>query len=114
MNQKLSLSTFTIEIDRQPVLVLQAKWQREAEGICQEWLQTNLTALTSNGVPLCDAKSEAHVRLAHPDERARYWEASQTPRSPDDIKVVYLVELDGAHPPACRAGAEGEGEASGL
>jgi hypothetical protein len=110
VNQQLSLSTFTIEIDRQPVLVLQAKRQREAEGICQEWLQTNLTALTSNGVPLCDGKLEAHVRLAHPDEKARYLEASETPRSPDDIKVVYLVELDGAHPPACRAGAEGEGE----
>ena len=96
MNQQLSLSTFTIEIDRQPVLVLQAKWQREAEEVCQEWLQTNLTALKSNGVPLCDAKSEARVRLAHPNERARYWEASETSRSPDDIKIVYLVELDGS------------------
>jgi hypothetical protein len=88
VNQQLSLSTFTIEIDRQPVLVLQAKWQREADGICQEWLQANLT-LKSNGVPLCDAKSESRVRLAHPDERARYWEASETSRSPDDIGCVF-------------------------
>jgi hypothetical protein len=95
VNQQPSLSTFTIEIDRRPVLVLQAKWQREAEEICQEWLQTNLTALKSGGEPLFDVKSEARVRLAHPDERARYWEASETSKSPDDIKVVYLVELDG-------------------
>jgi hypothetical protein len=95
VSEQLSLSTFTIEIDRQPVLVLQTKWQREAEEMCQEWLRTNLAALKSNGVPLCDAKSEAHVRLARPDEKARYWEASETSRSPDDIKVVYLVEIDG-------------------
>jgi hypothetical protein len=94
MNQQLSLSTFTIEIDRQPVLVLQTKWQREAEEMCQEWLRTNLTALKSNGVPLCDAKSETHVRLARPDEKAR-WQASEPSRSPDDIKVVYLLEIDG-------------------
>jgi hypothetical protein len=95
VTQQISLSTFTIEIDRQPVLVLQAKWQRDAEEMFREWLLTNLTALKSNGVPLCDAKSEAHVRLARPDEKARYSQASETSRLSDDIKVVYLVELDG-------------------
>jgi hypothetical protein len=95
MTQQVSLSTFTIEIDRQPVLVLQAKWQRDAEEMFQEWLRTNLTALKSNGVPLCDAKSEAHIRLARLDEKARYQNASETSRLSDDVKVVFLVELDG-------------------
>jgi hypothetical protein len=95
VNQQLSLSTFTIEIDGKPVLVLQTKWQREAEEMCQQWLRTNSTALKADGAPLCDAKSEAHVRLARPDEKARYSEASEISSSPDDVKVVYLVELDG-------------------
>jgi hypothetical protein len=95
MNGRLSLSIFTIEIDGRPTLALQAKKYSEVEDICeQQWFRADLTALKSNGVPLCDTMSIFRVRLAHPDEAGVYREAAEAAKPSDGINIVYLVDID--------------------
>ena len=96
MNNRLSLSIFTIEVDGKPTLAFGAKRYSEAEAICgDEQPLTRLSSLKSSGVPLCGDNAVLNVRLAHPDEAARYEQAVGAPQSTDDLLLVYLVELDG-------------------
>jgi hypothetical protein len=93
--EALSLSIFTIEADRKPVLALAAKKHQEAEAFClDERVRTKLKSVTTGGVPICDDYSILRVRLAKADERARYHEA--TPRSPLDFPAIFLVDVDEA------------------
>jgi len=90
---RLSLSVFTIEVDGKPVLAFEARLYSEAEAIlADERLRATLCALKSGGIPLCDDHSILRLRLAHPDEAKRFQEAASPPT--DDLKLVYLVELD--------------------
>ena len=58
MLHPFSLSVFTIEINGTPTVALQAKRHQEAERFCErERLRANLSTLTSEGVPLFDAKA---------------------------------------------------------
>jgi hypothetical protein len=38
-----SLSTFTLDIDGKPTLVLRAKWQAHADEYCRAWIQVHWT-----------------------------------------------------------------------
>jgi hypothetical protein len=97
---QLSLSVFTIEIDRKPILTFEAKLYSEAEMILDDQrLRATLCSSKSGGVPLCDDHSVLRLRLAHSDEAKRYKEAASDPT--DDLKLVYLVDLD-------RLGEDGE------
>jgi hypothetical protein len=88
-----SLSIFTIEADRKPVLAIAAKKHREVDVFCaDERVRNKLKSLRSGGVQLCDDRSILRVRLARSDERARYHEAP--PRSSLDLPVVFLVDVD--------------------
>jgi hypothetical protein len=90
---RLSLSVFTIEVDRKPILTFEAKLYSEAEAIlADERLRATLCSSKSGGIPLCDDHSILRLRLAHPDEAKRYKEAASPPT--DDLKLVYLVELN--------------------
>jgi len=94
MNDRLSLSIFTIEVDGKPVLAFGAKRYSEAQAICtDEQLRTKLSSLKSGAVPLCGDNTILRVRLAHPKEAARYRQA--TSQSIEDLILVYLVKLDG-------------------
>jgi hypothetical protein len=96
MNNRLSLSIFTIEVDGKPTLAFGVKRYSEAKAICgDEQLLAKLSSLKSGGVPLCGDNAVLNVRLAHPDEAARYKQAVGAPESTDDLMLVYLVELDG-------------------
>src|ERR1700730_3617849 len=54
MNDRPSLSIFTIEGDGKPVLAFGAKRYSEAQAICtDEQLRTKLSSLKSGAVPLC-------------------------------------------------------------
>jgi hypothetical protein len=98
MSSHLSLTIFTIEIDGIPTLALQAKKHREVEAICEQpSLRTDLTALYSNGVPLCRDHSTFRVRLAHAAEAIAYRESIEGIEPSDDLKVVYLVDVDDDH-----------------
>jgi len=94
MNDRLSLSIFTIEVDGKPVLAFGARRYSEAQAICtDEQLRTKLSSLKSDTVPLCGDNAILRVRLAHPKEAARYRQA--TSQSTEDLMLVYLVKLDG-------------------
>jgi hypothetical protein len=96
MNDKLSLSIFTVEADREPVLAFRCKTYSEAETIgFDERLRTKLSTVKSGGVPLCDDLAIFRVRLAHPDERSLFEKAVS--RS-ENVRIVYLVDLNEVEP----------------
>ena len=90
MNDKLSLSIFTVEADRKPVLAFRCK----TIGF-DERLRTKLSTVKSGGVPLCDDLAILRVRLAHPDERSLFEKAVS--RS-ENVRIVYLVDLNEVEP----------------
>ena len=95
MNDQPSLSIFTIEVDEQPTLAFAAKRYAEAEAICAgQALRAQLSLLKSGGVPLCGENAVLEVRLARPDEVARYRQAAGASPSTGDLVLVYLVEVD--------------------
>ena len=90
----LSLSIFTIEADRRPVLAFAAKKHEEAEVFFRdERVRTKLKSATSGGVPLCDDLSTLRIRLANAGERARSREKTAT-SSNGDQTAVFLVDVD--------------------
>jgi hypothetical protein len=73
MNDGLSLSIFTIEVDRRPVVAFACRMHSEAEEICaDERVRAKLRLMNSGGKPLCDDFAILRVRLARPDERVIY------------------------------------------
>ena len=93
MLHPFSLSVFTIEINGTPTVALQAKRHQEAERFCeQERLRAGLSNLTSEGVPLFDAKSNLKVRLANPEEVELFRQAKLSAPPSDEPNVVYLVD----------------------
>jgi hypothetical protein len=75
MNETFSLSIFTIEADRKPLLAFAAKRHQEAEAFLKdERVRTKLKSIVSGGIRLCDDYSILRIRLANSVERARYHE----------------------------------------
>jgi hypothetical protein len=94
MTDALSLSIFTIESDRKPVLAFVAKKHEEADTFFRgEALRTKLRLASSGGVPLCDDLSILRIRLANAEERARF-RAQLVESYIDDRAMVFLVEVD--------------------
>jgi hypothetical protein len=91
---------FTIMIDEQPSIAFEADRLREATELCkEEWLRADLSTLTSNGVPICGARSKLKARVATQGERDAYRQATDEAAAlSDDLLLVYLVELDGSGP----------------
>jgi hypothetical protein len=97
MSETLSLSIFTIEADRKPLLAFVAKKYQEAEAFCADQrVLTKLRSVNSSGVPLCDDNSILRVRLATSDERARYHERTKNRPSMENLAAVFLVDVDKA------------------
>ena len=101
MSSELRL-VFAMDIDGKPPLLFEAKNLREASELCKEdWLRADLSALTSNGIPLCTAIAKLTVRRATETESQVYREARDADRkaqAPDDLLLAYLVELDRPSP----------------
>jgi hypothetical protein len=94
MIEPLSLSIFTIEADRKPVLAFAAKKFEEADTFFRdERVRTKLRSTSSGGVPLCDDYTILRIRLANADERARHREKAAT-SSIGDQAAVFLVDVD--------------------
>ena len=94
MAEELSISVFTIEVDRNPVVAFAARKYSEAEAICADQrVRAKLSSARSGGKPLCDELATLRVRLANRDEKNRYREQTSA-RSADAGQPVYLVELD--------------------
>jgi hypothetical protein len=97
MSEPLSLSIFTIEADRKPLLAFAARKHQDAEAFCaDERVLTKLRSIRSSGVSLCDDKSILRVRLATTDERARYHDRTKKRSSVDDRAAVFLIDVDEA------------------
>jgi hypothetical protein len=94
MSEPLSLSIFTIEADRKPVLAFAAKKYDEAETFFRdEGLRTKLRLMISRGVALCDELTILRLRLANVAERDRFREAMAS-RAAGDSDGVFLVDID--------------------
>jgi hypothetical protein len=94
MREPLSLSIFTIEVDRKPVLAFAAKKFEEADTFFRDArVRTKLRSVSSGGVPLCDDHTILRIRLANADERARYREKAAA-KSTGDPSAVFLVDVD--------------------
>ena len=90
-----SLSTFTLEADRNPILSFAARTQAEAEAVqADQQLRAALRAMKAGGAPLCDSYTLFRVRIARPAEAARYREATLPTTS--GLQLFYLVDVDEA------------------
>jgi hypothetical protein len=98
MMANLLPAIFTLEIGGNAVLTFEAKNLREAWEVCHEqWLHEDISGLRSNETPLWDGKAALRSRYATEAEIAVYRKAAvDAGPSPDDLVLVYLVELDGA------------------
>jgi len=95
MSETLSLSIFTIEADRKPLLAFAAKKYQEVEAFCtDERVLTKLRSVSSGGIPLCDEHSVLRIRLATPDERARYRDRTKRRSSMENRAAAFLVDVD--------------------
>ena len=95
MNDALSLTTFTVEIDRRPVFAIQGRKHVEVEPILNdETIREQLRVLRSNGKPLCDDFSIFRIRLANQDEKALFYESAASLSTSDRQLAVLLVKLD--------------------
>ena len=95
MNDQLSLSIFTIEVDRKPIFAIQSRKHSEAEAIlADENIRHQLSLVRSGGKPLCDDFSIFRVRLARADERALYYKNAPSLLTGSGELAVLLVELD--------------------
>jgi hypothetical protein len=94
MTEPLSLSIFTIEADRKPVLAFAAKKYLDADAFFRdERVRTKFRAASSGGVPLCDDLSILRIRLANADERGRYREKASA-NSTGDPAAIFLIDID--------------------
>src|ERR1700712_2564117 len=97
MSDGLSLSVFTIEVDRKPVLALQARKQSEIEPILADKHVRNLSLLSSAGEPRCDEFSIFRIRIARAAERQLYHDNNAASLLTSDGQVaVLLVTVDDA------------------
>ena len=96
MTGGLSLSIFTIEIDRKPIFAIQSKKHSDAEAIlADENIRHQLGLLRSGGKPLCDDFSIFRIRLARADERALFYKNAPSLLTGNGELAVMLIELDG-------------------
>ena len=70
---ELSVSAFTLEVDRRPVLAFASKTHAAADVIIDDkQLRNQLRILKASGIPLCDDYGILRLRLARPAEREIY------------------------------------------
>jgi hypothetical protein len=87
---------FTLLVDGRPTLSFEARGSKQAMQIRKEsWLRDDLTSQTSNGNPLCSAKSKLSVRAANVEEAIMFNHAASVAKPSDEMLLAYLVELDG-------------------
>jgi hypothetical protein len=92
MAEPLSLSIFTIEADRKPIMTFAAKRHQDAEAFfSDERVRAKLQSVTSGGASVLDDRWILRVRMANAGERAHYHERTAGLEVPG---VVFLVDID--------------------
>jgi hypothetical protein len=95
VSDRLSLSIFTIEVDRKPIFAIQARKHSEAEAVlADKSIRDQLRLVRSGGKPLCDDFSIFRIRLARADERVLYFKNATSLLTENGQLAVFLVELD--------------------
>lgn len=95
VNNGLSLSVFTVEVDRVPIFAIQGRKQLEAETIlADEGVREQLRLITSGGKPLCDDFSIFRMRIARASERELFYRNAASLLTSDGGPAVLLVDLD--------------------
>jgi hypothetical protein len=89
-----SLSTFTLDIDGKPTLVLRAKWQAHADEYCRAWIQAHWNELTKKGPYGADLPPAIRVRMARADEKAAYEAHEHSAQIFHDVSVVMLTDAE--------------------
>jgi hypothetical protein len=91
-----SLQIFVLEIDGRPTLAFEALELAEAQEICGDAdLRTDLTALTSNGVPVCARDSTLNPRPANQEEVAAFKHAVERAPASEQPTMTFLIKIDG-------------------
>jgi hypothetical protein len=91
-----SLQVFVLDIDRKPTLAFEANGLAAAQEICRDAdLQTDLAALTSDGVPVCGPNSTLGLRIAAPEEIAAFRHAVERAPASDQPTMTFLIKIDG-------------------
>jgi hypothetical protein len=87
---------FTLEVSGKAILVLEAKGPVEAHEICLDAdLRIDLSALTSEGIPICAEGATLTARPAVPVEIAAFKRAVELAPLSDEPTMVFLVKIDG-------------------
>jgi hypothetical protein len=86
-----SLSTFTLDIDGKPMLVLRAKWQADADEICRAWVQTHWGELTREGPYGTELPPAIRLRMARAAEKAAYETNAHSALLFHDVSIVMLT-----------------------
>jgi hypothetical protein len=91
-----SLQIFTLEIDGKPTLVFEAEGITEACEICLDVeLRLDLSALTSDGVPIYTVDATLTPRPALQTEVAAFKRAVELAPTSDEPTMAFLVKIDG-------------------
>jgi hypothetical protein len=91
-----SLQIFVLEIDGRPTLAFEALELAEAQEICRDAdLRTDLTALKSNGVPVCAPDSTLVPRPAAQEEIAAFKYAVERAPASEQPTMTFLIKIDG-------------------
>jgi hypothetical protein len=92
-----SLSTFTLDIDRKPTLVLRTKWRVNAEEYCRALVEAHRDELTTKGpygsdLPLI-SRPAITSRMARAVEKAAYEASAHNAQLFHDVSVVMLTDV---------------------
>ena len=97
---------YTILVDGNPVVALEANAREAAELCREEWFRADLSTLSSDGKPLCGLGSKLQARPATEDERSEYAEGSKEADASDEIlgsSRWYVKKLRDFTVRSCRA-----------
>lgn len=92
-----SLSTFTLDIDGKPTLVLRTKWRANAEDYCRAWVEAHRDELTTKGpygsdLPLI-SRPAITLRMARAEEKAAYEANAHDAQQFHDVSIVTLIDV---------------------
>lgn len=91
-----SLQVFVLDIDRRPTLAFEADGLAAAQEIFGDAdLLADLTALTSDGAPVCGPNSTLSLRLAVQEEIAAFRHAVERAPASDQPTMTFLIKIDG-------------------
>ena len=87
---------FVVDIDGRPTLALRAPSLELAQQCCRDSeILADLMGMTSDGVPICEPRSELVARAAAPEEIAVFQRAIGRAPTSHQSAMVFLIKLDG-------------------